>query len=250
MKHAIGVAILLLSTTVLSAQDLTMTTKTTVGAAGSSFKSLATTYMTTNTSRTNDKGHDIDIVIDYQKGITYSINHKARTITFTKSSDLPGLAAYMKEHAPKGMEAFSARMNDMYGDPAIFKVENIGKETVIGRSCNKVRITVGNQIWEFSVDPSLKSPVDAASMARLAEGRYSALAPYPRAAKVMANMATAMANLKGVILKMHEPGLMDMEVTSISQGSIPASTFVLPAGYAMKDQIAETEKRMAARPQH
>ena len=85
-------------------------------------------------------------------------------------------------------------------------------------------------------------------MARLAAANYSGLAPYPRAAKVMANMATAMANLKGVILKMHVAhGLMDMEVTSISQGSIPASTFALPAGYAMKDQIAETEKRMAAR---
>ena len=41
-----------------------------------------------------------------------------------------------------------------------------------------------------------------------------------------------------------------MEVTSISQSSIPASTFLLPAGYAMKDQIADTEKALAARTRH
>jgi|GEM_PF-6215553 len=61
----------------------------------------------------------------------------------------------------------------------------------------------------------------------------------------MTNMMTAAANLKGVALKIHESGVIDMEATSIRQGSIPASTFGLPAGYAMKDQVAETEKRMA-----
>ena len=58
-------------------------------------------------------------------------------------------------------------------------------------------------------------------------------------------MMTATGNLKGVALKIHETGVIDMEVTSIKQGSIPASTFVLPAGYAMKDRVAETEKKMA-----
>jgi len=245
MRNVIAVSILLSCATVLSAQDLTMVTKTRVGTTENNLKSQSTTYMTTNSSRTNDSTNGIDILIDYQKGITYSINHKARTISFTKASDLPGLVAYMKAHAPKGMDAFNARMNDMYGDPAIFKVESLGKEILLGRSCNKVRITSGNQIMEYSLDPSLKSPVDPARMAQVAGSNYFRLAGYPRAAKVMTNLMTATANLKGVALKIHSSGVMDMEVTSISQGSIPASTFVLPAGYAMKDQIAETEKRMA-----
>ena len=247
MRNVIAVSILLSCTAVLSAQDLTMVTKTRVGTTENNLMSQSTTYMTANTSRTNDSTNGIDILIDYQKGITYSINHKARTISFTKVSDLPGLVAYMKAHASagKGMDAFNARMNDMYGDPAIFKVESIGKEILLGRSCNKVRITSGNQIMEYSVDPSLKSPVDPARMAQVAGADYFQLAGYPRAAKVMANMMTATANLKGVALKIHESGVIDMEVTSIKQGSIPASTFVLPIGYAMKDRVAETEKRMA-----
>jgi len=144
-------------------------------------------------------------------------------------------------------------MNDMYGDPAVFKVESIGKETVLGRSCNKTRITSGSLVWEYCVDPSLKSPVDAASMARFTAAGYSGLSAYPRSSRIMSNLLTAASNLKGVALKTHMSGYNGdtyMEVTSISQSSIPASTFLLPAGYAMKDQIADTEKALAARTRH
>ena len=250
MKHMIGIAILLLSTAALFAQDLTVVTKMT-----GNLKSQTTTYTNTNMSRTNDPVTGYDVLIDYQKGITYVINHKDKTITFTKASDLPGLAAFQKAHTPhgKGMDEFNARMDNIYGDPAIFKVENMGKETILGRSCNKTRITSGNLVWEYSVDPSLKSPIDLASVARLTAASYSGLGPYPHMAKIMTNLLTATGNLKGVALKTHMSGYNGdtwVEVTSLSQNSIPASTFALPGGYAMKDQVAETEKRMAARHEH
>lgn len=250
MKHAIGIAVMLLSTAVIFAQNLTVVTKMT-----GNIKSQTTTYTSAAMSRTNDAATGYDVLIDYQKGITYVINHKNKTITFTKASDLPGLAAFQKAHTPsgKGMDEFNARMNDMYGDPSVFKVENTGKETILGRSCNKTRITSGNLVWEYSVDPSLKSPIDLASMSRLAAANFSGLGPYPHMAKIMTNMLTATGNLKGVALKTHMSGYNGdtyVEVTSINQNPIPASTFVLPSGYAMKDQVAETEKRMAERKQH
>ena len=249
MKNTIGAALLLV-TTVLSAQDLTMVTKTT-----GKVKSQATTYMTTNKTRSNDSTLGYDIVKDYQSGTTYVIDHKAKTISFMKVADMAKLAEYVAAHTPKGkgMASFGSAMNDMYGDPNIFKVENVGKDTVIGRSCNKTRITSGNQVWEYCVDPSLKLPVDPATMARQAAASYSSLAAYPHASKIMSNLMTATAALKGVPLKTHTSGFSGdtyTEVTSISQGSIPPSTFALPQGYAMKDQIGEMKKAMAEHEEH
>jgi hypothetical protein len=243
MKRMIGIAIVLFSATVLCAQDLTMVVKLT-----GALKGQSTSYMTGNATRTHDSVTGYDILIDYQKGITYVIDNKARTIAFTKAADLPGLAAFQKAHTPvgKGMGEFNAGMNAMYGDPAIFKVENTGTETVLGRSCNKTRVTSGKLVWEYSADPSLKSPAVAA---RLMAASYSGLGAYPQMARIMTNMLNAIGNIKGVPLKTHMSGFSGdtyTEVTSINQSSIPASTFALPAGYAMKDQIAETEKRMSA----
>jgi hypothetical protein len=247
MKRIIGIAILSLSASVLCAQDLTMVVKVT-----GNLKSQSTSYMTGNATRTNDSTTGYDVLIDYQKGITYVINHKARTISFTRAADLPGLAAFQKAHMPggKGIDEMNARMNEMYGDAAIFKVESTGTETVLGHSCKKTRITSGKLVWEYSADPSLKSPVDPAVTARLTAASYGGLGAYPQMAKIMTNMLNATGNIKGVPLKTHMSGFNGdtyMEVTSINQGSIPASMFVLPAGYAMKDQIAETEKAMTAR---
>ncbi len=248
MKSIIIVATaLLLAAPLVSAADLTITTK-----VSGSINSVTTTYMTANATRSNDAQTSFDVLTDLQKGITYNINHKAKTINFTKWADAPSLVEAMNANQPKGkgMAQFNAGMNDLYGDPAIFKVESIGKDTVIGRSCNKTRITSGKLVWEICMDPTLRSPIDPAVMLKATKMGYASLAAYPNMAKVMNNLNDAMAKLQGVALKTKMSGYNTdtfMEVTSISQGSIPAATFALPPGYTMKDQIAETKKQLAAR---
>ncbi|HVT05663.1 MAG TPA: DUF4412 domain-containing protein [Thermoanaerobaculia bacterium] len=231
------------------AGDLTFTAKTTT--LGKT-KSLSTTYMTSNWSRTNSPGLGMDVLTDYQKGITYVINHKERTIRFTKLADLAGFAAFVASHSPKSkqMDAMNARMNDMYGDPSIFKVENTGKEIVMGRSCNKTRITSGIVVWEYSMDPTLRSPISPAATLSVAKAGYGGLAVHPKAAKIMNNVLEATSRLTGFALKTRTSGFggeTDMEVTSVSQGPIAAGTFDLPKGYAVKDLIAESEKALTAR---
>ena len=134
-------------------------------------------------------------------------------------------------------------------DPAIFKVENTGKDTVLGRSCNKTRITSGKLVWEYCTDPTLKSPFDQALMLKATNAAYAGLAAYPNMAKVMSHLTEAAARLNGVALKTRMSGynnVISMEVTSVSQSAIPASTFALPAGYPMTDRIAQMKKSVAA----
>jgi len=248
MKSAIIVAAtLFLVTPVVSAADLTIVAKVT-----GQISSLTTSYMTANATRSNDSKNQFDTMTDFRNGITYHINHKAKTITYTKLADVPGLVEAINANQPKGkgVAQFNAGMNDLYGDPAILKVENVGKDTVIGRSCNRIRITSGKLVWEYCMDPTLRSPIDPATMMKATKAGYAGLAAYPNMAKVMSNLMDATAKLNGVALKTHMSGYNGdtyMEVTSISQSSIPASTFALPTGYTTKDQIAETKKALAAR---
>lgn len=224
----------------LWAADLTMTTKT-----SGTVKDQSTSYISSNWMRTNSPGYGIDVLTDIQKGIRYTIVHKTKTIRFTKLDDL---AAAAKATGPHGQgEQMEAAMKNMYGDPAIFKVESTGKETVMGRSCANTRVTSGNLVWEFCVDPTLHSPVSPAMYLKLTNSSYSGMSQYPTLAKIMSNLTGAMAKLDGLPLKMKMSGFGGervSEVTSVTQGALPASTFALPAGYTMVDALAERAKAM------
>jgi hypothetical protein len=231
----------------LSAADLTMVIKTSGQVAD-----VSTSYFTSTAIRTNSPGYHMDVLMDVQKGITYIIDHKARTIRYTKLADLPGLAAFVAAHTPKdkGLAAFNAGMDEIYGDPNVFRVENSGKETVMGRSCDKTKITSGNLVWEYSMDPTVRPPIAAAAMLSMSKAKYANLNTYPKMAKIMGNMMEATAKLPGVAMKTRMSGYNGetvTEVTSLSQAPIPASVFALPAGYAMTDQIAVTEKALVSR---
>jgi hypothetical protein len=243
--------VLFLSASAVSAADLTIVSK-----ISGSMNSTVTTYMTANATRSNDNVAHADSITDFRNGIIYHISHKTKTIVFTKMADVPALIEAMKARQPaggKGMAEFNAGMNNVYGDPSIFKVESVGRDTVIGRSCNKTRITSGNLVWEYCIDPTLRSPIDPASMLKATKAAYAGLSAYPSMARIMNNLSEATSKLNGVPLKTHMSGYNGdtfIEVTSIATGSIPASTFALPAGYTMKDQIALTRKSLEASHHH
>ena len=73
MKSAIIVATtLFLAAPLVSAADLTITTK-----VSGSISSVTTTYMTANATRSNVAKTSFDVLTDLQNGITYNINHQA-----------------------------------------------------------------------------------------------------------------------------------------------------------------------------
>ncbi len=229
----------------LLAGDLTLTTKT-----SGTLKDQSTSYLTANWTRTNSPGLGIDVIHDIQKGIRYTVVHKTKSIRFVKIADLAAAANAMAPASGKGADQMNSAMNDMYGDSAIFKVENAGTEIVAGRSCKKTRITSGKLVWEYSTDPTLHSPVDPAVNLKMANATYAALAVYPNMAKVMSNLTNAAAKLSGFPLKTRMSGYngeIVSEITSVSQTPIPASAFTLPAGYTMVDELAERAKALAHR---
>lgn len=233
-------AVLFLSAAALLAGDLTITYKTSGRAGGTE-----TQYMSANIMRTNNEGTKTDTMLDFQKGMIYTIKHKERTIESMKIDDLAGLMESMTSQMPEGMEAM---MGKMFGDPDNFKVQELGKDTVLNRSCNKVSITVGKMVQELSLDPSLKNPLSPINFARMVKSMAAMMARVPMMAKIMSRMFEAKAKLTGVELKSHMTGLMGMDVTkeatAINQDPIPASAFALPAGYANKDMAAEMKKQM------
>lgn len=235
-------AVLMLSTAAMLAGDLTITYKTSGKGGG-----VETQFMSPNILRTNNDGTKQDTMLDFQKGMIYTIKHKEKTIESMKIGDMAGLMESMTSQMPEGMEAM---MGKMFGDPENFKVEETGKDMVLNRPCKKVTITVGKMVQELSLDPTLKSPISPANYGRFAKSMAAMMARVPMMAKMMGRMMEAKTKLSGVELKSHMSGLMGMDVTkeatAISQDTIPASAFALPAGYAMKDMAAEMKKQMGA----
>ena len=143
-----------------------------------------------------------------------------------------------------GMPEMVTKM--MFGDVSEVKVEQLGADTVMGRPCKKVRITLGKMIEELSVDPSLQFPVKdyARSMAMLNR------TPGPMGA-LFKRVYQETARLKGVPLRTRITGLMGMDVTTeataVSMSPIPEGTWALPSDYVLKDGGKEMKESMKGR---
>jgi hypothetical protein len=131
-----------------------------------------------------------------------------------------------------GMPEMVTKM--MFGDVTDVKVEQLGADTVMGRPCKKVRITLGKMIEEMSVDPTLQVPVKDYAKAMTMLNRMPG-----QAGTLFKRIYEETARLKGVPLRTHITGLMGMdmttEATAVSTAAIPDATWVLPADYTMKD---------------
>jgi len=139
----------------------------------------------------------------------------------------------------QAMEAQMAGMPEMvtkmmFGDVSEVKVEPLGPDTVMGRPCKKVRITLGKMVEELSVDPSLQVPIKDYAKAMSMLNRMPG-----QAGLLFKRVYEETARLKGVPLRTHITGLMGMdlttEATAVSTARIPDSTWTLPSDYTMKD---------------
>lgn len=232
MKSMIRKALLAgLSCLALAAGDLTITYKTTSSGMGSTGEGMETQYMNASKMRQNMTGgsRSTDTMIDFDAQTMYVIDHGKKVIKKATFQEISDAMAKMDEQMDGQM---AAMMQSMMGDMSEVKVAQLGKDTVMGRSCNKVKLDVGKISQTMSLDPSLKPPMDMAKALKM-----TAFMPGPMGTG-MRKMYEKFHELKGFPLKSHMTGMMGMDVTreatSVSEAAIPASAWALPAGYTTK----------------
>ena len=229
----------LLSIVPLLGSDLAITSQVT-GKGALAKDGSQVQYLSASRMRINMAGSKTDTLVDYGHEVIYTIDHAKKVVTRMTFKDMQDTMQAMEDQMA-GMPEMVTRM--MFGDVSDVKVEQLGTETILGRPCKKVRITLGKMIEEMSVDPSLQIPLKdyakAMSMMNRAPGQMGAL---------MKRIQQEMAKLKGMPLKTRVYGLMGMDVTTeataISTAPLPESTWALPTGYAMKDAGKEMKDAM------
>jgi len=221
---------LALSVTTLFAGDLTITSQVT-GKGAMAQDGSQVQYLSATRMRVNHAGSKVDSLVDYEHEVIYSIDHGKRVVTKMTFQDMQEAMQALEEQLA-GMPGFLTKM--MFGDVGEVKVEQLGTDTVLGRPCKKVRITLGKMVEELSLDPSLRFPVKdyakSMSMMNRAPGQMGAL---------LKRIYEEIARLKGVPLKTRVSGLMGMDVTTeataVSTTAIPATIWALPSDYTVKD---------------
>ena len=223
----------------LAGGDLTITSKVT-GKGAATSEGTQVQYLSSTRMRVNHAGAKTDSLVDYGKEVIYTIDHGKKVISKLTFKDMQEAMDALEEQLA-GMPGFLSKM--MFGDVSEAKVEQLGTDTVLGRPCKKVRITLGKMVEELSLDPSLQFPVKdyakSMSMLNRAPGQLGAL---------FKRVYEETARIKGVPLKTHISGLMGMdlttEATAVSTAPIPESTWALPADYTVKDAGKEMKESM------
>jgi len=231
----------------LSAADLTITFESSKKGMGSAAKpGTEIHYYTSSFLLTRAVDARQDVLVDFQQGINYSINHPKRTIGKISFDDALAAMDAMADRMPAAANPFLA---SMFGDPSQVNVSRLGEEQIAGRTCQAWRITVGKLTMEVAADPSLKPPMPEGAYTRMLRSRAAQSAqPGPMGA-TFKRLYEEMAKVKGIPLRTHMTGMMGMDVstlaTRIETGPVPGATFVLPAGYKEEDLGKKLREQMA-----
>ncbi|HEY3271214.1 MAG TPA: DUF4412 domain-containing protein [Geothrix sp.] len=229
----------LLSAAHLFAGDLTITSQVT-GKGALAKDGTQVQYLSATRMRVNHAGSKSDSLVDYAHEVIYSIDHAKKVITKFTFKDMQETMQALEDQMA-GMPEMVTKM--MFGDVSEVKVEQLGADTVLGRPCRKVRITLGKMVEELSVDPSLQFPFEdyAKSMAMLNR------VPGPMGT-LFKRVYQETAKLKGVPLRTHITGLMGMDVateaTAVSTSPIPGGAWALPSDYTVKDGGKEMKESL------
>ncbi|HWQ10847.1 MAG TPA: hypothetical protein VN436_17120, partial [Holophaga sp.] len=210
MKPAFRIALAALMTSAcLWAGDLTIAFRATSKGMGASGEGVQTQYYSTTFQKTADEGTKVDTMIDYGKGVFYTIRHKDKKIEMMTFDDLAAIGEAMEARMSQTANMPKFLQGMMGGNPGDVKVDKLGDDTVAGRACKKYKVTVGKVVEELSLDPSLKPPVNPAAFAKFSKLRGNMYAG-PAGAS-MKKMVEELSKLQGMALKTHVSGFMGMD---------------------------------------
>ena len=232
MRILITAAIVILwSAATLQSGDLMLTQTT----AGRSQQGEQTQLWSARFMRTNHPGTQMDSMVDFTQGISYTINHKKKLIQKMSWDDLEAAMEASAERM-KDLPAFALKL--MGGGDGQVTVEDQGSETLLGRKCHKWKVTMGKLSFETSNDPSLKPPIPAISYKRFLRLQNAIGQMGPGTASLL-KLGEELAKIQGLALKSHTVlplvGEVTTTTTSVKEGPIPASAFELPAAYKTED---------------
>ncbi len=237
---------LLMAGTCLLGADLTITFNTKgkglfKAAGGVQVEHYSEAYMLSR-----DEANKLDTLVDYGKGITYTINHKKKTIDMLKLED--ALAAM--ESVGGQAEGMASVMGAMFGDPNDVSVDKDGTEVVADRLCSRYKIRVAKLNAELFADPKLKMPVPDAVWAKHMKASAARMAAAGPAAAAFKRLYEEMAKIKGVVLKSVIGGgmmmpTMERTATGVSTAAVDPGIFKLPEGYKLEDVGKKMREDMA-----
>ena len=161
-------------------------------------------------------------IFDFENGVIYAIDHKRKTVTKMTVDTLEKMGNMLGALGLGGKSGGSGEV----------KVEQVGSDTVLGRPCKKIRVSIQGYVEELSLDPSLQFPVSYHKFMSLFGNTPG------EAGSIMKRMGEALSKQKGVPLRTHVTGRnMDTthEAISISTAPLPLNTWDLPKGYKVTE---------------
>ncbi len=232
MKAPVRLAVLLLCASLAAlAGDLTLT----MTGNGKGHDGEQTQYWSSKFMRSNHPSSQTDTMVDFEKGVSYTILHKKKLIQRMSWDDLEASMEAMGEKM-KDLPAFAQKL--MGGGDATVTAEEQGSETILGRRCKKWKVTMGKMVIESSNDPSLKPPIPAGSYKRFLKLK-NALGQMGGNSAGMLKLGEELAKVQGIALRSHTVlpivGDFSSVATALKEGSIPAATFNLPEDYKVED---------------
>jgi hypothetical protein len=232
MKASVRLALLLLTASLsVLATDLTLT----MTGTGKGQDGEQTQYWSSKFMRTNHAATQTDAMVDFEKGVSYTIDHKKKVIQQISWDDLEASIEAMADKM-KDLPLFAQKM--LGGGDAMVTAEEQGAETILGRTCKKWKITMGKMVIESSNDPSLKPPVPANAYKRFLKLK-NALGQLGGNSAGLLKLGEELAKVQGIALRTHTVLPMGGDITNVAtalrEGPIPTSTFNLPDGYKVED---------------
>jgi len=233
-------ALLLAAGAALASDDLTIVSKhTRDGKPGGN----TTSYIASDHVRmARDEGNES--IIDLKTGVMTVLDGKKKTYYTVTKQDMEQLAAKMKERmdTPEMKQAMEAMASMSGGMSTSFDVKKMGtSRKVAGYGCEDWTITMGTMSTiKECVTTELQYPVQAWQTYReFSESMKNMASAFGPMVKSGAELAEKLKAMKGfpvatstLVDVMGHKSSTESEVIEVRKGSIPASAWEIPAGYA------------------
>jgi hypothetical protein len=231
-----AIVALLLSTASLLAADLSLIQTGT----GRDHEGEQTQLWSSQFMRIIHPGSQVDVLVDFNQGVSYTIDHKKKLIQKMSWDDLEiaaeAFGEKLKKLPPLLLKAMGAR-------EAPVTVEEQGTEMILGRECRKWKISMGPMTIETSNDPSVIPPVPSVPYQRFLRLHTVIGQLQPETASTL-KAREELSKVQGIALNYRITlpivGQVTTTTTHIEEGPVPPSAFDLPADY----QVEDTGKKM------